>query len=67
MDSRNTMKREARLAPYRADAKRRGWTDEQFELACDQAGDEQGMNDDAFFTALCDFVEGAMPCSYWRD
>ena len=59
---------EVRLAIYRAVADRAGWTAEQFALACDQAGDEQGNanNWDDFFAALCDFVEGAVPCSYWR-
>ena len=53
-----------RLASYRALATKSGWTDEQFVLACDQAGDESS-NEDDYFAKLCDFVEGAMPCSYW--
>lgn len=53
-----------RLAHYRAAATKAGWSAKQFELACDQAGDESS-NDDDFFMKLCDFVDGSMECSYW--
>lgn len=55
----------AKLATYRARVP--GWSDAKFNAAAEQAADEQQDNEEAFWTALTDFLEGAMPLSYFND
>lgn len=61
---------DAKLADYReyAREKRPTWTDKQFQLACEQAADDQCKSenfDEDFFVLLCDFIDGELDPTYF--
>jgi hypothetical protein len=55
---------DAKLALYRARVP--DWSDAKFNAAAEQAGDEQQGNEEDFWVALADFLDGSMPLSYYN-